>query len=285
MSWGSRRRPGLGPVRAALAALAGLALLAPEARADVTWYRMTFEDVRSTAQGLEEAGKSFRFRREGGGAPLRVLRDPLSGSGALVLRSAPTPPAATRDRAEIQVYSGIDWDREWFASIRFRLSGLPPRLPEWQILMQCPQAGTDLPPPLSVDLEPDGRLALVARSEADAHETLWSAPLPRDRWMSLVLGFRMGEHGRARLWLDGERMVDRRMALGWRGRGERRCVLKAGIYRAPSPHPFELRLDDVTLADSYAAALPLPPAAPPAPVGRELLLRLLQRTVEALAAP
>ena len=250
------RRP-VRPVRAALAALAGLALLASAARADITWYRLTFDDLTPTAQGFRERGKAYRFRREGGGAPLHVVRDPHSGSDAAVLLAMPSPAGATRDRAEIQIHSGIAWDREWFASVRFRLPEAPQRLADWHILMQCPQPGTGRSPPLSVDLEPDGRLALVARSERDTHRSLWSAPLPRGRWTTLVLGFRMGERGRARLWLDGRLVVDRRMALGWEASGERRCVLKTGIYRAPSSYPFEMRLDDVTLADSYEAALPL----------------------------
>lgn len=232
--------------------------------ADTDYYRLTFDHTRPTALGFAENGKSYRSRRDGGGAAFTTGYDVLRKSRALVLRTAPTPPGADSDRAEIQIYSGITWNRDWVASLEFHVthpseSVSPPsdNIADWQILMQCVQAGTSLPPPLSIDLEPEARISVVVRSEQDRHEILWSGPLPRDRWSEIAIGFRMGEKGRVRLWLDGKQLLDKRLPLGWHD-GEERCVLKTGIYRAPASTPFELRLDDVTLADSYRATLSLP---------------------------
>ncbi|UYV37178.1 polysaccharide lyase [Rhodobacteraceae bacterium D3-12] len=238
-----------GAIRAFASVLLLLCLALPLG-ADVTYYHMTFDQLRPVAGGFEERGKRYPFRRDGGGAALATRRDARIGSTVLVLKTDPTPPGADRDRAEVQIHSGISWRRDWVASLRFRIPDHTSVVADWQTLMQCPQVGNDLPPPISVDLEPDGRISLVVRSERDVHEIIWSAPLPRGRWSTLALGFRMGADGRARLWLDGRKMVDVRLPLGW-VEAEELCVLKTGIYRAPSPNPFELHLDDVTLGDSY----------------------------------
>lgn len=241
-------------MRLAAILLAGLAGLVPAARADVTYYRMTFDTLVPAGPGfIAENDKRYRFRIEGGGEPLRVKRD-RGGARFVVLRSGPTPDGAVKDRAEISIHSGVDWNRDWATALRFRVTD--PTFPsEWQTLLQCPQSGADSPPPLSVDLEPDGTLSLVVRSEADRYEVLWNGPLSLDRWVTMALEFRMGTRGRVALWLDGVRMVERHLPLGWKESGAKRCVLKTGVYRAPTPGPFTLHLDGFTLADSLAPAL------------------------------
>jgi len=104
-------------------------------------------------------------------------------------------------------------------------------------------------PPLSLNLEPNGDLSLVARDDGDTYDRLWSGPLPRGRWVRLVLGFRMGQTGRVRLWRDDRLVADRNQPLGWAA-GERRCVLKTGLYRGAKT-PFEIRLDNVSLGSRY----------------------------------
>jgi Polysaccharide lyase len=125
----------------------------------------------------------------------------------------------------------------------------------WHLLLQCHQAGTQLPPPISLNLEPDGNLSLVVRDDADTYARLWSGPLPRGRWVRLVLGFRMGRDGQVRLWQDGRQVVYRRQPLGWAA-GARRCVLKTGLYRGAATTPFTIRLDDIALGDSYRDVAP-----------------------------
>lgn len=235
-------------------AVTGLAVRGAAAQSDITWYSLDFEAARLHPGALAEDGRRFALRREGGGRG--ALRpDPAAASRVLELATGPTPRGARHDRAELQVHSGIAWDRTWYLG----LDVLVPRgtvfSDTWHVLVQCPQAGWAGSPPLSLDLEPDGRLALVARGDVDAYRSLWSAPMPAGRWVRVVLGFRMGARGHARLWLDGRRVADIRQPLGWAG-GEARCVLKTGIYRGAAATPFTLRLDNILLGSSLRAVRP-----------------------------
>jgi len=222
---------------------------AGQARAQV-YYQLEFDTARLTGQGVFEDGRKFTYRTQGGGLPARILPDRQKGSGVLVLRTEATPAGAKKDRAEVQIYSGITFDRDWFVGLEVLVPRAVTFSDTWHLLLQCPQAGTGRPPPLSLNLEPNGDLSLVARDDGDTYDRLWSGPLPRGRWVQLVLGFRMGKSGRVRLWQDGRLVASHRQPLGWAA-GERRCVLKTGLYRGAATTPFEIRLDNVTLGSRY----------------------------------
>lgn len=164
--------------------------------------------------------KRFAVILVGGAQPPAIRRDAQTGSNVLALGAGPTPPGQAADRADIRIYSGITYGRTWFTSLDVLIPHGTPRPQDWQVLLQCVQHGADRSPPISLDLEPDGRLSLIARSDADTYRSLWSAPLAQGRWTRLVLGLRMGADGRARLWVDGRAVADIRQTLGWRqGRG------------------------------------------------------------------
>ena len=220
-----------------------------------TYYQLDFDDARIRDGAVHEDGRPFRLRRNGGGQPARIIFDPDKGSDVLELRTTPTPAGAESDRSELQIYSGVEYGRRFFLGFRLFVPADTVFSDTWHLLVQCHQAGTQLSPPLSLNLEPSGALSLVVRDDGDPYEQLWSGPLPRGRWVPVVLGFRLGRNGRVRLWIDGRVMTTRQQPLGWAA-GERRCVLKAGLYRGPADTGFVLRLDDVRLADSYRDAKP-----------------------------
>jgi Polysaccharide lyase len=215
-----------------------------------TYYQLGLDDARLNRQGLFEDGRKFALTTEGGGQPARIRTDRKKGSRVLVLRTTPTPQGAKKDRAEIRIYSGISFERDWFVGLEVFVPRNVPPSDTWHLLLQCHQAGTNISPPISLDLEPDGNLSLVVRDDADTYDRLWSGPFPRGRWVQLVLGFRMGKDGRAQLWQDGRLVSSQRRSLGWNA-GERRCVLKTGLYRGAAATPFEIRLDNVMLGDRY----------------------------------
>ncbi len=229
---------------------ASLLSMGGTARAD-TYYRLDFDGARLNRQGLFEDGHKFALRTEGGGQPGRIVLDRRKGSKVLVLRTTATPAGAKKDRAEVQIYSGITFGREWFVGLEVFIPRADVFSDTWNVLLQCHQAGTLRTPPLSLNLEPNGDLSLVARGDADSYDRLWSGPLPRGRWVQLVLGFRMGQDGRVRLWQDGRLVTSQRRPLSGWAAGERRCVLKTGLYRGSAPTPFEIRLDNVMLGSRY----------------------------------
>ncbi|MFT6533888.1 MAG: hypothetical protein ACJASC_003454 [Limimaricola cinnabarinus] len=219
------------------------------------WYRIDLEQARITSEALTEGSRSFARREEGGALSPLIVPDRRGLGHALSIFSRATPEGARADRSEITIYSGIAPGRRWFLGLEALLPSEVPTPQDWQILAQCVQPGSGKSPPISLDLEPDGSVSLVARSDADGFETLWNGPMPRDRWTGFVLEFEFGEPGFARLWVDGQEVVARQLPLIWR-EGEPRCVLKTGLYRAPSTGYFEMLIDNVILGNDRASVTP-----------------------------
>lgn len=214
-----------------------------------TYYSLELESARLIPKGLSEDNRPYDVTREGGGIAPRITYDASAGSKVLVLETTSTPEAALKDRAEMRIFSGVTFDRTLFLGMRVKYSGqVDPEA--WHLFAQCHQAGTGKSPPLSLNLLPGGQMALVARTSEDSYERLWSGPMQAGRWHDVVIGFRMGEKGHVRLWLNGRKLTEQRLPLRWKGHAER-CVLKTGIYRAASDAPFQMRLDDIRLGDRY----------------------------------
>lgn len=220
-----------------------------------TYYRLDFDSAQITPKGVNEKGRAYRLRREGGGMPGRIVNDQRNGSAVLELRSKPTPSGKSKDRAELQIYSGITFDRDWFYGFEVFVPAGTGMDDTWQLLLQCHQNGTSKSPPISLNLSASGKLILVSRRDADTYNALWTGPMPTGRWVPIVLGFRMGEKGRARMWVDAKPVYDRRTPLGW-SQGDRKCNLKTGIYRGESDQAFRVRLDKIALGDSYREVAP-----------------------------
>ena len=215
-----------------------------------TYYTLDMEGASISGGRLNEDGHRFRLRTEGGGTTPKLT------TGLLVLHTDASPPGATRDRAELQITSAIEFDRMWFLGMRVMQPFEDPIAPgQWHLFMQCPQWGATTPPPLSLNMEPGGLFSLVARSDVDRYERLWVGPMPVGRWLDLVIGFRMGERGHVRLWVNGTKVADVRTVLRWKA-GQDRCTLKTGVYRAPGNAPFEMWFDDIRLGDTYNDVAP-----------------------------
>jgi hypothetical protein len=215
------------------------------------YYLLDLEGADVTPDALYEGTKRYRLRLEGGATVPLIRRGGARGNNVLMLSTGPTPRGMGHDRAEVQLYGNLTYDKPWFVGFKMQVPQGTPVPRDWQIVLQCHQNGTSLSPPLSLDLEPDGSLALIARSDADRFETLWSTPLRQGRWMQIELGMQMGPRGRVQLWLDGVQRTDVRRPMGWAA-GDAACALKTGIYRAASAQPFMVYLDDVMLGDTRA---------------------------------
>jgi hypothetical protein len=243
-----RSKPWLAGTLRLIAVFAALIALTGEASAD-TYYSLEMDPAKLTAKGLREDKRVFPIRREGGGTRAKIVRDASAGSKVLELNASPTPTASAKDRSELRIYSGINFNRTWFLGMRVRPIGIVED-GAWHLFMQCHQTGSQLPPPLSLNLETGDRFSLIARSSDDAYERLWTGPMPQGKWTDIIMSFRMGEKGYVRLWVNGRSVTTQRVPLRWDG-FEDRCVLKTGIYRAASKRPFQMRFDNIRLGDSY----------------------------------
>lgn len=172
----------------------GLLFGAGQAHAQI-YYQLEFDTARLTGQSIFEDGRKFTYRTQGGGLPARILPDRQKGSGVLVLRTEATPAGAKKDRAEVQIYSGITFDRDWFVGLEVLVPRAVTFSDTWHLLLQCPQAGTGRPPPLSLNLEPNGDLSLVARDDGDTYDRLWPAPCPAGAGCSWCWGSAWGRTG------------------------------------------------------------------------------------------
>jgi hypothetical protein len=228
--------------------IAGMLALMGTAQAN-TYYALELESAKLTPKGLTEDGRPYDITVEGGGIRPKIIYDAAAGSKVLVLETSSTPSGASKDRAELRFYSGVTFNRTLFMGMRVKHQGsVDPG--DWHLFMQCHQTGSQKSPPLSLNLLPGNKVALIARSYADSYERLWTGDMPPGRWRDLVIGFRMGAQGHVQLWLDGRKVADARLPLRWKG-FEDRCVLKTGVYRAASDAPFQMRFDDIRLGDSY----------------------------------
>ncbi|GAB5435135.1 hypothetical protein TRM7615_04785 [Falsiruegeria mediterranea M17] len=213
-----------------------------------TYYGLDFEGAELASEGVQDNGKFYRLRTGGGGQDGKFSS---GGRGsALLLETGPTPAGANYDRTELQIYSGITWERPWHVGFDLFLPRNAKISDDWQLLLQCPQHGVATSPPISLNLYPESTLTLVSRTESDTYEPLGSVALPRGRWVSVVMGFRMGANGYARLWIDGKKVVSVSSALGWK-QGKQQCTLKTGIYRGRTDNGFSLKLDNIALGDHY----------------------------------
>ncbi|UWR28350.1 polysaccharide lyase (plasmid) [Sulfitobacter sp. S223] len=215
------------------------------------YYLLDLEGAEVAPSYLYEGTKRYRLRVQGGAATPAIRRDSQRGSNVLVLSTGPTPRGMKHDRSEVQLYGNVTYDKPWFVGLKMQIPQGTPAPRDWQVALQCHQNGTALSPPVSLDLEPDGTLSLVVRSDADRFEKLWSTRVTQGRWMQIELGLQMGRSGRVQLWLNGRKQLDIARPLGWAA-GDAACALKTGIYRAASPQPFMMLLDDVMLGDTRA---------------------------------
>jgi hypothetical protein len=206
---------------------------------------------------VQRQGRGAPIRSEGGGQPGEIVTDPLTRSRVLVIRSAPTPVGGIKDRTELQVFSGVVFDRPWAIGMDVFIPERTVFTPNWHLMMQCHQFSSTagLSPALSLNLTPPGHVVVVARSTEDKYEELVKAPMPVGRWVRIELEFTMGEKGRAEMWMDGRLVGVRTAILRFKEGDKPQCNLKVGTYRGRSDTPHEIRFDNVILGDSRAAVM------------------------------
>jgi hypothetical protein len=208
-------------------------------------YEITGERSRVESDRLTDGpSKAYPFKFEGGGVRPELVYDERLQSHVLVFRTASTPAGARKDRSELSLYSGVEYNRPWALGMKAFIAPDSTFPKTWQSIVQCPQAGGGGTPVFSLSLSSPDRFLLVARNSERPYRAFATGQLPVGRWFDMELELTLGEKGFARLWVDGRVVAEGEAVLRYKGDAGR-CTLKIGIYRGSEPEPFELRVDDV----------------------------------------
>jgi hypothetical protein len=222
---------------------------------DRPMYELTFEDSTVAADQLtaRRGKKAYAVAKEGAGREPGVVFDPTLNSRVLDFEVSATAANQVKDRSELTIYSGVDFGKTWWVSMKVMVPQGNVVAKNWHSFVQCPQAGMPAsPPPFSISMAAPNRLMLVSRSDEDSYKEFASGDLPVGKWVNLVLELKMGETGYAGLWLDGQPLGSGEVPLRWKA-GEPRCTLKVGIYRGKAQTPFTMRVDDIRIGSTRDA--------------------------------
>lgn len=233
------------------AALCGAAaFVAPDVAAR-TLYEITADRAQVKGDDLEESNrKAYKLKREGSGVAAQIVDDAERRSRVIVFRTPPTPAGKVKDRSELEIFSGIEFGRQWALGMKVFVPAEVEFSDNWHILSQCPQNGA-IHPPFTLSFVKPGRIAVISRSDADDYRTVWAGDFPKARWVRLELEFTMGEKGHVRMWMDDKLVADKDAVFNFK-EGRPRCNLKVGTYRGKTDKPFEVRFDDIRLGNERA---------------------------------
>ncbi len=214
-------------------------------------YDINAERGRVTGDSLDEGSrKAFKLKREGSGSPAEIVDDPVRNSRVLVFRTGPTPAGKVKDRSELEIYSGIDFGKQWALGMKVFVPERVEFSDNWHILTQCPQNGT-VHPPFTLSFVKPNKIAIVSRSDADDYRVVYSGDFAKQRWVRIEVEFTMGEKGHVRMWMDGNLVADKEASFNFK-EGRPRCNLKVGTYRGKTERPFEIRFDDIRLGHALS---------------------------------
>lgn len=228
----------------AMALTAGVGIAQPAGK---PMYELDFDNEVSKAGKLQaiRGQKSYHMANEGAGQEPRVVFDDSRRSKVLDFEVGATPAASHKDRSELAIYSGVDFGKPWWVSMKVLVPKGTQIADNWHSFLQCPQAGIPASaPPFSVSLVAPNKFALVGRSEDDKFNELGTGEFPIGRWATIELELKMGEGGFARMYVDGKLAAAGDGDLRYK-KGQPRCTLKVGIYRGKASTPFSMRVDDI----------------------------------------
>jgi hypothetical protein len=212
-------------------------------------YELNFESGVVSEGKLNEASgrKSYPVSTTGAGQVPRIVFDATLKSKVLNFEVGPTPPDKGKDRSELAIYSGIDFGKTFWISMKVMVPSGNSVANNWHSLLQCPQAGMpSSPPPFSISMATPAKLMLISRSSEDKFKVFGRGDLPVGQWVQLELELKMGDAGRASLYLDGQLVSSGEAPLRFK-EGQPRCTLKVGVYRGQASTPYAMRVDDIRL--------------------------------------
>jgi hypothetical protein len=250
------------------------------------YYALDFEKVTMLADGsIQQGTRKFQVNFSGAGrAPALVHYDRYE-TNVLWFTMDPTPmdPDLHKDRSEVSLYSGVEFNKLYYVSFKFLLP-INAETPEnWNIITQCPQHQTgtpfmnyDVSPPLNLQISRDGSLNIQTLEDYTALKNKnfqfpWnrdeeSVPISYGRWMNVILRFKMGPKGGYKLWLNHNLAIEKEIPIGFKDGGRmlpadepdinkrvQGCTFKFGVYRGRSTKKFTILFDDYRIGPTYGS--------------------------------
>jgi hypothetical protein len=239
----------------ALATLSAFAVSAIAQPSGQLLYELNFERSVVSNGGLKEANgrKTYALKHEGSGREPEVVFDPVLKSKVLDFKVDATPKGTKKDRSELTIYSGVELGKTYWVAMKVMVPNGNAVAQNWHSFIQCAQAGASGDSPaFSLSLGAPSKMMVISRSDEDRYKEVGKTELPVGKWVQLELELKMGEQGRASVFLDGKPAISGEAPLRHK-RGAPRCTLKVGIYRGEAATPYEIRVDDIRLGTSREA--------------------------------
>jgi hypothetical protein len=136
------------------------------------------------------------------------VADPLGGGRTvlkMVVNDNDVAPVTPTDNPRAQALSPnlIHEGNEFWLETEFMIpESFPSQVPGWLSLVSIYGPPYDGSSPWQVGL--DGRDMSWERNEHYGYDTPWKQPLPRNKWVRVLLHERFDEHGWVEMWIDGQ---------------------------------------------------------------------------------
>lgn len=180
----------------------------------------------------------------------------------------------TKDRSEIRLRNVLqEFNTYYYTSFKLYYPSWAASidLNNFNIIWQCPQIGASKPyipyntsPPLSLQIKKD-KLVLSTIQNYKLRDPKNNfedkqfnvAPLPRNRWVKVMMAFRMGKNGKAVVYVDGKQVFSTTGPIGYHNAyspfsGKQECSIRYGIYKS-GRHlgRYAILFDDVKVGTNY----------------------------------
>lgn len=243
-------------------------------------------NVRANSSGKlslfeNNSNRYHEIKLEGGGDPVWIF--PYRRYDTKTFWFETNGNGSSKDRSEVRMRGAdLDYGEIYYTSFKIFYPSWATKVPanDWSIIWQCPQIGASVPyydyntsPPLNIQLRDDKLLLRSVQNykmpKSTSRQYITSedyiSSLPRNRWVSVLMRFKMGENGHYKVWYNGKVVLDRRIPIGYKGAfnpyhpglKKENCSIRFGIYKKGRGNDrMGILFDEVKVGHTYESAKP-----------------------------